>query len=83
MIDAVFFDWDFAGPARLARFLDIYSWSGGTGEFLDVVEARVRVHADGIRERAAAGEEAFGRLLREGISDALEQAVAELASFPR
>jgi aminoglycoside phosphotransferase (APT) family kinase protein len=75
---------DFAArPGRLARFLGIYGWSGTTAEFLDVVEARVRAHADGIRERAAAGEEAFGRLLREGIPYALGQAIAELASFPR
>jgi Phosphotransferase enzyme family len=75
---------DFAArPGRLARFLGIYGWSGTTEEFLEVVEARVKAHADGIRERAAAGEEAFGRLLREGIPDALGQALAELASFPR
>jgi hypothetical protein len=75
---------DFAArPGRLDRFLGIYGWSGSTGEFLDVVEARVKAHADGIRDRAAAGDEAFGRLLREGIPDALGQAVAELASFPR
>jgi hypothetical protein len=75
---------DFAArPGRLGRFLGVYGWSGTTAEFLDVVQARVRAHAGGIRDRAAAGEEAFVRLLREGIPDALEQAVAELASFPR
>jgi len=52
-------------------------------EFVDVVGARVKAHGDGIRDRAASGEEAFGRLLREGIPDALDQAIAELASFPR
>lgn len=45
-----------------------------------MVEARVRTHANGIRDLAAAGDEAFGRLLRQGIPDALEQAIAELAS---
>jgi hypothetical protein len=75
---------DFAArPGRLVRFLGIYGWSGSTGEFLDVVEARVRAQADGIRDLAAAGDEAFGRLLREGIPDVLGQAIAELASFPR
>jgi hypothetical protein len=64
-----FFDWDFAGPA--------------TPEFLDVVEARIKAHADGIRDLAAAGDEAFGRLVDQGVSDALDQAIAELASFPR
>ena len=32
---------------------------------------------------AASGDEAFGGLLRRGIPDALDQAIAELASFPR
>ena len=45
-----------------------------------MVEARVKAHADGIRDRAASGDEAFGRLLRQGIPHALEQAIAELAS---
>ena len=36
-----------------------------------------------LRGRAAAGDEAFGRLLRQGIPDTLGQAIAELASFPR
>ena len=35
------------------------------------------------RHLAAAGDEAFGRLLRQGIPDALGQAIAELASFPQ
>ena len=75
---------DFAArPRRLGRFLGIYGWSGTTAEFLDVTEARVRAHANGIRGLAAAGDEAFRRLLRQGIPDALEQAIAELASFPR
>jgi hypothetical protein len=33
-----------------------------------VVEARVKAHADGIRDRAASGDEAFGRLLRQGMN---------------
>jgi len=75
---------DFAArPGRLGRFLAIYGWSGSTGEFLDVVEARVRAHADGIRDLAAARDDAFVRLLRQGVPDALGQAIAELASFPR
>ncbi|HEY2078943.1 MAG TPA: hypothetical protein VGH53_21645 [Streptosporangiaceae bacterium] len=40
-------------------------------------------HAAGIRARAAAGEEAFGRLLLEVVPDAVDQAFADLASFPR
>ena len=75
---------DFAArPRRLGRFLGIYGWSGTTAEFLDVVEARVKAHANGIRDLAAAGDEPFERLLSQGIPDALEQAITELASFPR
>lgn len=75
---------DFAArPRRLDRFLRTYGWSGTAGEFLDVVEARITDRADGIRDYAAAGDEAFGRLLRQGVPDALDQAIAELASFPR
>jgi hypothetical protein len=75
---------DFAArPRRLDRFLRIYGWSASTGEFLDVVQARIRAHADGIRDHAASGDEAFGRLLRQGVPDALDQAIAELTSFPR
>ncbi len=75
---------DFAArPGRLDRFLGAYGWPGTAGDFLDVVEARVTAHADGIRDLAAAGDEAFARLLSEGVPDALDQAIAELASFPR
>ena len=72
-----------ARPRRLDRFLHTYGWSATTGQFLDVVQARVTAHADGIRDLAASGDPAFRRLLRQGIPDALDQAVAELASFPR
>ena len=48
-----------------------------------MVEARVRAHADAIHDQAAAGDQAFGRLMRQGIPDALGEAIAELASFPR
>ena len=75
---------DFAArPRRLGRFLRTYGWSAAAGEFLNVVEARVNAHADGIRDLAASGDEAFGRLLGQGVPDALDQAIAELASFPR
>ena len=75
---------DFAArPRRLDRFLGIYGWPAATGDFLDVVEARITAHADGIRDLAAAGDEPFARLLNDGVPDALDQAIAELASFPR
>jgi hypothetical protein len=75
---------DFAArPGRLSRFLDAYGWSATTGQFLDVVQARVRAHADGIRDLAASGDQAFGQLLRQGAADSLDQAITELASFPQ
>ena len=75
---------DFAArPRRLDRFLRVYGWQATAGDFLDVVEARIRAHAGGIRGLAASGDEAFGRLLSQGVPDALDLAVDELASFPR
>jgi Phosphotransferase enzyme family len=75
---------DFPGrPRRLARFLDAYGWSGTIGEFLEVVQARMTAHAAGIRDRAAAGEKPFELLLGQGVPQAIEQALADLASFPR
>ena len=75
---------DFAArPHRLGRFLRTYGWSGTTGEFLEVVQARMTAHAAGIRDKAAAGDEPFGRLLRQGVPEAIDQALADLASFPR
>ena len=84
---------DFAArPGRLGRLLRTYGWSAAAGPFLDsaaagpfldVVAARVRAHAGGIRDLAASGDEVFGRLLRQGVADDLDQAVAELAAFPR
>ena len=43
-----------------------YGWPAATGEFLDLVEARIRAHASGIRDLAAAGDQASGRLLSQG-----------------
>jgi hypothetical protein len=40
-------------------------------------------HAAGIRDRAAAGDQAFGHLLRQGVPAAIDYALADLASFPR
>jgi hypothetical protein len=72
-----------ARPGRLDRFLGTYGWSGTTADFLDVVEARMTAHAAGIRDKAAAGDEPWGRLLRQGVPDAIDQALADLATFPR
>jgi hypothetical protein len=43
----------------------------------------MRAHAAGILGKAAAGEETSGRLLNQGVPDAIDQALADLASFPR
>jgi hypothetical protein len=73
---------DFAArPRRLDRFLRAYGWTATAREFLDVVEARIKAHANGIRNLAATGDEAFSRLLRQGIPDDLDQAITELQSF--
>ena len=75
---------DFASrPRRLHQFLRAYGWTGTAAEFLQVIEERVKAHADGIRDLAAAGHQAFEQLLRQGAVDDLDQALAELATFPR
>jgi thiamine kinase-like enzyme len=74
---------DFATrPDRLHRFLNAYGRSGNTADFLQVVRTRVKAHADDIRELAATGDPVFTRLLQQGVSDDLDQALAELATFP-
>lgn len=40
-------------------------------------------HAAGIRDKAATGDETSGLLLGQGVPDAIEQALTDLASFPR
>lgn len=75
---------DFAArPRRLDRFLSTYRWPATTAEFLEVVRARAKAHADGIRALAAAGDTVSARLLRQGVADDLDQAITELTSFPR
>jgi hypothetical protein len=75
---------DFAARSRrLHRFLRAYGWSATGAEFLEEVQERVKAHADGVRDLAAAGDEVFERLLRQGVADDLDQAIAELATFPR
>jgi Phosphotransferase enzyme family len=75
---------DFAARSRrLHQFLATYGWPGTAAEFLEVVQARVKAHADGIRDLAAARDEVSERLLRQGVAGDLDQAIAELASFPR
>jgi phosphotransferase family enzyme len=74
---------DFAArPRRLGRFLHTYGWPATTASFLEVVRARVKAHASGIRSHAAAGDAVFARLLHQGVADDLDRAFTELASFP-
>ena len=74
---------DWAGvPRRLDRFLSAYSYSGTSRAFLDLVRDRIHSHANGIRAQAAAGAKPFVKLLRQGVADNLDLAVAELAVFP-
>ena len=75
---------DFAArPRRLDLFLHTYGWSATAGEFLEVVEARVEAHADGIRDRAASGDQAFGRLLARASPMPSTRLSPTWASFPR
>ena len=75
---------DFAArPRRLHRFLRTYGWPATAAEFLEVVQARVKAHANGIRDLAGTGDQVSEQLLRQGVADDLEQALAELSSFPR
>jgi hypothetical protein len=68
-------------PRRLDRFLVTYGWTATTGEFLEVVAARMSAHANGIRDLAAAGDQAFVRLLDQGLPGFIDQAVAGLSRF--
>ena len=70
-------------PRRLSRFLATYGWAATTSEFLEVVAARITAHADGIRDLAATGDQAFVRLADQGVPQFLDQAVADLAQFKR
>lgn len=71
-----------ARPKRLHRFLAAYGRPAGATDFLEVVRERVKAHADGVRELAATGDPVFARLVRQGVTDDLDQALAELAAFP-
>jgi hypothetical protein len=68
-----------ARPRRLALFLAEYGWTGTVSDFLPVVRACIRGHANGIRRLAAAGDPIFMRLLAEGAPDNLDIALSELA----
>jgi hypothetical protein len=65
-------------PARLRLFLAAYGWTGTTGEFLDVVRARIRAHAAGVRGLAATGDPLFARLVAQGVANDLDTALVQL-----
>jgi hypothetical protein len=69
-------------PRRLRLFLDTYGWDGPAGRFVDTVRDRVRTSAEGIRRAAAAGDPAYQRMIEQGVPEALDTAVDELADFP-
>lgn len=70
-----------ARPRRLRRFLETYGWPGTIADFLEVVRERIHAHTNGIRELAAAGNPVFKQLLRQGVCDDLDRALAELATI--
>jgi hypothetical protein len=68
-----------ARPHRLSLFLAEYGWPGPVADFLQVVRARIRAHANGIRRLAAGGDPLFEGLVAQGAADNLDIALAELA----
>ena len=74
---------DFAArPERLARLLARYGWEGDTAAFVEIVQARARSMANGLRSLAARGDVDAARLVAEGHADTCERAAAELSCFP-
>lgn len=66
-------------PRRLRLLLDAYGYTGTIHAVLDAVRSRIGEHASGLRELAAAGDPLFARLVRDGVIDGLDRALAELA----
>lgn len=65
-------------PRRLRLLLDAYGYTGTVPCLLEAVEARVADHARGLRELAAAGDPLFTRLVKDGVIDGLDRALAGL-----
>jgi aminoglycoside phosphotransferase (APT) family kinase protein len=70
-----------ARSARLWRLLDRYGFQGDAAAFVEVVRARARSMADGLRSLAAAGDHDAIRLVAEGHADNADRAADELADF--
>ena len=65
-------------PRRLRLLLDGYGYTGTMHAVLEVVRERVRDHASGLRDLAAAGDPLFIRLVDDGVIDGLDLALAQL-----
>lgn len=73
---------DFAArPRRLRQFLAEYGWTEDVAAFPELVAARLRASADGIRRLAQAGETPFALLLGRGAVDDIDHAISELADL--
>jgi aminoglycoside phosphotransferase (APT) family kinase protein len=66
---------------RLEAFLGRYGWEGSTGDVLDPVAARIEEQLHAMRERAAAGDAVYQRMLEGGRDDDLRSALEELADI--
>jgi len=65
-------------PRRLRLLLDAYGYQGTVADILAAVRSRISDIATSLRDLAAAGDPLFARLVREGVVDGLDRAVAEL-----
>jgi hypothetical protein len=65
-------------PRRLRLLLDAYGYKGTVADILVAVRSRISDIATSLRDLAAAGDPLFARLVREGVVDGLDRAVAEL-----
>jgi Phosphotransferase enzyme family len=68
-------------PRRLRLLLDGYGYTGTIHTVLEAIRSRMSEHARSLRELAAAGDPLFTRLVREGVIDGLDRAMAELAEI--
>lgn len=70
-----------ARPRRLRLFLDAYGWQGDPAVIVEEMQVRMRARAATIRLGAAAGDELYTKLHRQGVDADVEQAVLELDDF--
>ena len=65
-------------PRRLGLLLDAYGYKGSVTDILDAVRSRIGDIATSLRELAEGGDPLFARLVREGVVDGLDRAMAEM-----